>query len=330
MVQFHDELRARLETVPGIDAVTAMGDVFLRRNPDQKIVVEGRDQQVTPRLTVELVTPGFIDAVGLTLHEGRTLTSTDQLTSGQVGYVVINRAMADVFWPGESAVGRRFWWWSPTLTTSTDPGLRVAGVVSDFRRERLDEPPFPNAFVIMHMPSMDVVIRTTGNPKAVMADVERVVREIDPGVALTGLAPAWNHFSGSVASRYFQVWLLGAFATLAIGLAVVGLFALLSQGVASRRREIGIRLALGAQPAAVRRLIVRDGLQLTAQGLAVGLIVAWFAARLTRQLLFDVSPGDPQTFVWVSVGVLLMAAVATWLPALRAGRLPVARIIQVD
>jgi predicted permease len=330
IVQFHDELRARLETVSGIDAVAAMGDVFLRRNPDQKIVVEGRDQQVAPRLTVELVTPGFIDALGLTLQEGRALTPADHVTSGQVGHVVINRAMADAFWPGESAVGRRFWWWSPTVNTSADPGLRVAGVVSDFRRERLDEPPFPNAFVIMPMASMDLAIRTTGDPQAVMAKVHRVVREIDAGVALTGLAPAWNRFAGSMASRFFQVWLLGGFATLAIGLAVVGLFALLSQGVVSRRREIGIRLALGAQPAAVRRLIVRDGLLLTAQGLAVGLIAAWFAARLTRQLLFDVSPGDPLTFVWVSVGVFLVAAGATWLPAVRAGRLPVARIIQVE
>jgi predicted lysophospholipase L1 biosynthesis ABC-type transport system permease subunit len=206
----------------------------------------------------------------------------------------------------------------------------VAGVVSDFRRERLDEPPFPNAFVIMHMPSMDLAIRTAGLPEAVMADVDRLVREIDPGVALTGLAPAWNRFAGSVASRYFQVWLLGGFATLAIGLAVVGLFALLSQGVVARRREIGIRLALGAQPSAVRRLVVRDGLQLTAQGLAVGLAIAWCAARLTRQLLFEVSPGDPLTFMWVAVGVFLVAAVATSLPALRAGRLPVARIIQID
>ena len=330
IVQFHDELRARLTAVPGIDAVGAMGDVFLRRFPDQKIIVEGRDQQVAPRLTAELVTPGFIDALGLTLQEGRALAPADTLTSGQIGYVVINRAMADAFWPGESAVGRRFWWSSAPVSTSTDPGLRVVGVVSDFRRERLDAPAFPNAFVIIPMASMDLVIRTAGDQQAVAAAVHRVVREMDASVPLTGLAPAWNRYAGSMASRFFQVWLLGGFATLAVGLAVIGLFALLSQGVVSRRREIGIRLALGAQPASVRRLVVRDGLQLTAQGLAAGLIVAWFAARLTRQLLFEVSPGDPLTFVWVSVGVLLVAGAATWLPALRAGRLPVARIIQVD
>ncbi len=330
IVQFHDELRARLTAVPGIDAVGAMGDVFLRRFPDQKIIVEGRDQQVAPRLTAELVTPGFIDALGLTLQEGRALAPADTLTSGQVGYVVISRAMADAFWPGESAVGRRFWWSSPLVSTSTDPGLRVVGVVSDFRRERLDAPAFPNVFVIIPMASMDLVIRTAGDQQAVAAEVHRVVREMDASVPLTGLAPAWNRYAGSMASRFFQVWLLGGFATLAVGLAVIGLFAVLSQGVVSRRREIGIRLALGAQPAAVRRLVVRDGLQLTAQGLAAGLIVAWFAARLTRQLLFEVSPGDPLTFVWVSVGVLLVAGVATWLPAWRAGRLPVARIILVD
>lgn len=318
--QFADELLPRVRALPGVAGAGIIDDFFIRRFPDIRIMVEGRGpvgpDDLAPKVTGDGVSPGFFEAIGLSILAGRDLQAADFIPGNAPPNVVINRSMAETFWPGESAVGKRFWWGDQDPTE--DLGVSVVGVVPDIRRGRLEEAPFPQIFTPSTSPSMDLTIRTEGDPLAIVESVRRVLADIDPNVPLSQAGTAWSRFDDSLAERRLQGWLLSGFSGLAVLLAAIGLYALLYDAVTVRRREIGIRIALGAAPGVVRRLMLREGMQLVIVGLAIGMAGAMAASHLTESMFYGVSAGDPRTLAGVSIGFLLIATVASWIPAARA------------
>jgi putative ABC transport system permease protein len=318
--QFADELLPRVRALPGVAGAGIIDDFFIRRFPDIQIKAEGQGpvgpDDLAPKVTGDGVSPGFFEAIGLPMLAGRDLQAADFRPGNAPPNVVVNRSMAETFWPGESAIGKRFWWGDQDPTE--DLGASVVGVVPDMRRGRLEETPFPQIFTPSTPASMDLTIRTDGDPLTIVESVRRVLADIDPNVPLSQVGTAWSRFNDSLAERRLQGWLLSGFSGLAVLLAAIGLYALLYDAVTVRRREIGIRIALGAAPGAVRRLMLREGMQLVIVGLAIGMAGAMAASRLTESLLYGVSPGDLRTLAGVSVGFLLIATFASWIPAARA------------
>ena len=253
IVQFHDELRARLTAVPGIDAVGAMGDVFLRRFPDQKIIVEGRGPACS-HLTAELVTPGVhrrarIDPAGRGCGAGGHV---DERTGRLHRDRVVQSRQRLLAWRIRSGYG--FWWSSPLISTWTDPRLRVVGVVSDFRRERLDAPAFPNVFVIIPMASVDLVIQDCRGPGRPYVGGSPSGGASGRQRATHGLAPAWNRFADHGLSVFPGVAARWITQRSPLASRAIGLFASSPRASCHVVERFDIRLALGAQPAAVGAL----------------------------------------------------------------------------
>lgn len=316
----YGEFVEAVEALPGVRGVGVMDDFFIRRFPDMRIRVEGAPppapDEPAPRLTSDLVYPGSFGALGLGVLEGRDLSMSDIPVPGTGGprSYVINRAMAETFWPGESAVGKRFSW------GDSENLMTVVGVVRNLRRGRLEEEPYPQAFGAGVTWGMDLLVRTDGNPLPLAESVRRAVREVDAGTPVSGVGTAWTHFGETMGERRIQTWLLGLFSGLATLIAAVGLYALLHDAVMNRRREIGIRVALGADPAAVRALVIREGLGLSTVGLVLGLAGAVAASAFTRAMLYGITSLDPVTLAGVSALLLGVAAAASWIPAGRATR----------
>lgn len=322
--QFFQQVLERVRALPGVEDAGFVTDFFIHRFPDQRIAVEGEPRpepsDPQPRLSTDWVLPGFFDAIGVPLLAGRDVTLAEADTAAP-SVAVINEAMADAFWPGESPIGKRY-----TPARAVQPRwTTVVGVVPNLRRSDLEETPFPHAFIVRNISrfeSMDLAVRATRDPLTMVEPVRRAVQEIAPNVPLSKIANAWERLDDTVAARRMQTWLLGLFSGLATLIAAIGLYALLQDFVVARRREIGIRLALGANPSRVRRLVLQEGVKLAATGLAIGVLGALAASRVTASMLFDVQPSDPVTLSAVGVTLLAIAALASWIPARYATHVP--------
>jgi len=319
VAMFYRELLPRLEAVPGIVGAGAIDDFFLRRFPDMSIRVEGQPlpSPDTPRppLTSDEVVPGFVNALGVALLSGRSFEATEYRTDGPPVVAIVNRTMGETFWPNESAVGKRFSW------PDSKNWMTVVGVIADMRRGRLEDPPFPQIFLPGAWWNTDLVVRTSNDDPLLLAEsVRRVVQEIDPDVPVTGFGTAWSRFGESMADRRLQMTLVAAFSMLATLLASIGLYALLHDTVVGRRREIGIRVALGASPGTVRRLILREGVMLASVGMGFGLVSALAVGRVSSGMLYGIASTDPAALGLVIATLLLVATLASWIPAIRATR----------
>jgi hypothetical protein len=203
--------------------------------------------------------------------------------------------------------------------------LTVVGVVGDVRDAGLDAPPAPTMYV--HLPqrperlrdASTVVLRASTPPELRVAAVRTRVRALDPNVPVE-MAPLQSVVAGTVSGRRFSAALIGSFALLAVGLAALGIYGVLAFAVAQRQREIGVRMALGAGRAAVRGMVVRDGMRAVLPGVVVGLAGALAGARLLRGMLYGVSAADPLTFALVALALTAVALLASWIPARRATR----------
>ena len=230
---------------------------------------------------------------------------------------LINESAAARFFPDQDPIGHEFAFWRSRR--------RIVGVVADERSHGLEQAaPLAVYLPLAQAPSTDgiyaLLVRTAGDPSALTATARRIVRDVDPALALFGVEPLDQTLSRSIGQRRFIVMLLRFLAALAILLAVVGVQGVLSRGVAQRTREIGIRIALGARPTRVAGGVVREGVMLTLVGLAIGWSVAIVASRMLSSVLFGIDPIDPVTFGVVPVVVLGVAAAASYLPARRAAR----------
>ena len=317
---FFDSLIERTRQQPGVQSVGMIGNIFLSATPTSTtFTVEGREMTPEERnieVPIDAVSPDYFRTMGIPLREGRTFTATDNLTAPPV--VIINENMARHIWPNESAVGKRFKY---GRQDSDAPLMTVVGVVADMRRTGFDSPVRYETFrphTQRAVGFLTLVVRTAGDPLQLVPAVRAQIKAIDAEQPVFEVASMDQLLGSMVAQRRFSMALLGTFAGLALVLGVVGVYGVTSYLVAQRTREVGVRLALGAQPGQVVGMVVRQGMVVAAAGLVVGLLGAVAATRLMTGLLYGVSPHDVWTLAAVTVVIGLATLAANWVPALRA------------
>ncbi|CAN5742519.1 ABC transporter permease [soil metagenome] len=263
------------------------------------------------------VTPRYFETMGIPVLSGRTFTDADR--DGAERVVIVSASLAQRLWPGEAAVGKRIYWGGTTGRTRT-----VVGVSGDINDLQLDAAPAPMLFLPhaqLDLRAMTIVVRPRTDPAGLAPQLRAIVRDMDPTMPPPSVqAVAENHAALAGGPR-FNLSMLAAFAIIALVLAVTGVYAMLAFTVAERRREIAVRVALGASGSSIARLVLRSGLGLTAIGVAAGIVAAFGATRVLSGLLYDVAPTDPLTFACAAGALLVVAAVASYLPARQAARI---------
>jgi predicted permease len=312
------ELLPRLRALPGVRAVTRASSLPLDGSNSSTVVfADGAGASAEDGIWTDYVTvePGYHAVLGTPVLEGRDFEERDRTAPPSV---VINRALADRLWPGESPVGKR-------LRDGAPQGdvYEVIGVTRTGKYLRLSEEAQPNiAFDLLRNPraSTTVLVRADVDPAALYPQVRRVVRELDPRLPLVGLKSLRAHISPSYAAAESGAFGAGVFAALALLLAAAGIYGVLSYAVAQRRREIGIRIALGAGRRDVVRLVLRGGGVLALLGIVLGSGLAALMGFALRSLMYDGSGHDPATLAAVCTLLGSVALLASWLPAWRAAR----------
>jgi predicted permease len=324
---FTRALLMRAEALPGVVSAAVAGNHPLDPGFTNSFVVVGREAEARdwPEISVRRVTPGYFHTVGLSLVRGRLLTDGDTTTGPPV--LLVNEAAAARFFAGRDPIGAQIAFWGARRT--------IVGVVANEKFHGLAEAaPIGVYTPLAQTPSASgdgvLLVRTAGDPTALAGAVRTAIHDLDPGLAVFGLEPLANAVTRSTAERRFTMTVLGIFAALALVLAAVGVHGVLSYGVVQRRREIGIRMALGAKPSGMLRLVMGEGFGLTLAGLALGLAGALVATRLLASLLYGVTPTDPTTFLGVAAVLVMVAAAATAVPAWRAAKVDPARALRAE
>jgi len=319
---FCDQALQRLRTIPGVQSVGVTNQLPLSgAGNTQGFKIEGRaesESEPSGSANFRAISPDYFKTLRMGLIRGRGVEERD--VAAAPGVVVINEAMARAFWPTEDPVGKRMSIWR-----SGEPEWReVVGIVGDIRHRGLSVPPEPEMYVpYAQQPweSFRLAIRTTADPMSLSPAMRQAVWSVDRGQPVMRVQSLEKIVATSFSGTTFYATLLAAFAGLALALASVGIYGALSYSVERRTREIGVRMALGARRKDVLVLVVSQGLKLAVIGLALGLIAAWATTRFIETLLYRVTPTDPVTFVGVSLLLLLISMLASWLPARRATKL---------
>jgi putative ABC transport system permease protein len=270
-----------------------------------------------PNANIAAVSPDYFRTLGIPLLAGRDLTPQDRDPAPAA--VIINSAFARRYLPDVDPLGKRI-----RFDDAEDDWITIVGVVADTRASGLAIDPRPTIYLSFHtftLPFMSVVAKSDAGDAAVAAAVRAAYKEVDPEIPVGRIQTMNDVLASSVAEPRFRTYLLGAFAGTALLLAVIGVYGLVSYSVSQRTREIGIRVAVGAGPGEIARLVVGRGLALALVGVAIGIAAAFVASRLMESLLFGVEPRDPLTFVGVPVVLTSVAIVGSLVPALRATRI---------
>ena len=313
-----DQLMARLRALPGVSAVGAASTLPLNGRGGLVDFAVG-DAPPPPNVNAEIgiisITPEYLKTIGTPLLRGRDFTAADDSLAPRVA--LINEAGARLWFPGEDAIGKR-----PQAAGAVE--REIIGVVADV----LQRDPGQAALPLMYVPygqrttgTVRVIIRSPGDPLALAPAVRSEVNALDPNLPIPELVPLGDLLTTSMARPRFYTSLLTLFAAVALALAAIGIFGVLSYSVAQRSREISIRMALGASATGVVRMIVRNAMTLAAVGVALGIVGAIALGRVLRSQLFGVSVADPATFAAVILVLVVISAVASYLPARRAAAL---------
>jgi putative ABC transport system permease protein len=321
--RFYSQLSERLRDNP-VTARSAVGfpTPFGGGNAAGAYTVEGSAPRVRserPIAELSSVSPGYFETMGIPLVRGRDLALTD--TRDGPGVAVVNRTLAEREWPGQDPIGKRISLGNDT--GNPDDWMTVVGVVGDSKRDDLQSGPRPGIYLSVNtftIPFMGVVVRTTAGEAAALSAVRTAARALDPELPVTEVETLDRILERATGQPRFRATLIGAFAAAALLLAGVGLYGLISYSVAQRVPELGVRLALGATPAEVGRLVLGQGLSLAALGIAIGLAGALGVARLIEGLLFSVSATDPWVYAGLAGLLLALSAAACYLPTRRAMR----------
>jgi putative ABC transport system permease protein len=328
-VAFYNDLLRELRALPGVRSAGAAvtlpigGDDFAAT-----FLVEGRPvppPSDEPSAGYQIVTPGYFATMGMRLRAGRDFTESDTRESAAV--VIVNETLARQHWPGADPVGRRL----RIGRGSSDRWMTVVGVVSDIRHLGPAKAPRPELYEV-HTQSpfsfMAFVVRTHGDAYAAVPAIRAAVARLDAAQPVSGVRSMDDHLARSLARPRFMSTLTSAFATLALTLAVIGLYGVIAYSVTLRTREIAIRAALGARPVDVLRMVIGKALALAAAGIAAGVAAAAVLARLLTGLLYGVTPTDPATYLAVAALLMGVAVVSGALPAARAVRIDGARALK--
>jgi putative ABC transport system permease protein len=298
--------------------VTAVGTVSnpplsARGDAAVSFELEGRGQSAfdeKPQASHRPVSSGYFEAMGIPLLRGRSFGTQDETPTAAVG--VINDVLARRLWPDEDPIGKRI------RLDGHDDWLSIVGIAGNVRHDGLDSPPRPEVYVPYSQDpgrSFTVVLRTSRDPMALTASVKRSVGEVHPELPASRFQAMDATVSGSVAWPRLTTALLNLFAGVALVLAVVGVYATVSHSVVQRTREVGIRLALGAQRTDILTLIMKQELVPVAVGIALGLVASLFLTRVIESLLFGVSATDPRTLVIVLLLLTAAGVLACYVPA---------------
>jgi putative ABC transport system permease protein len=320
---FISQITERLQSIPGATAVASAGYVPLEdMRTTRRFALEGEPLPEPGREPLALdipVSPDYFKLLGIPVRSGRAFTPQDNQQSP--GEVIINESFARRHFPGQTAVGRHLLYYSARPQDPPPPPVEIVGVVADLRQANLAAEPEP----IMYRPHlqrawsfMTLMVRADGDPTRLAGAVKEAVRSLDPEQPISNIATLDRVLAGSISDRRGLMLLVGVFAALALVLAAIGIYGVISYAVSQRTHEIGIRLALGAQTRDVLRLVVRQGLTFTLIGIAIGIGAAFALARVISGMLFDVNPTDPLTFAAIALLLAGVALAACYIPARRA------------
>lgn len=325
---FFRQALERIRELPGVRSAAAVSAVpFIEANIDiqQPFRIDGRAEaraEDVPNAFIAMATEDYFETMAIPLLEGRSILPEDD--AGAPPVVVVTEALASRYWPGSSPIGERISIGDWSDGQGRPIPWEIVGVVRQVRHDGLDRDPRPELFVPhaqTNMGSMSFVARAAGDPAALLDPMQEVIWDLDPIQTIYRSATLRELVSLSVAARRFNLWLLATFAGIALLLAAVGIYGVVSHATNARRHEFGIRMALGAGRAEVLREAMGRGTRLIALGLGLGLIGSLGLTRVLQSLLFTVGARDPLTFILVSLLLAGVALVATYLPARRATRL---------
>jgi predicted permease len=318
---FFHALLGRLGSLPGVESAGAVNPLpFSGSNSSGSFEIEGLNvpaHGTSPHADQRVVSPGYFTAMGIPLRRGRLLTEADRSEAPPA--VVIDDALAQQYWKGQDPVGRH-------LRRFGDPQwATVAGIVGHVQHSALDARTRKGTIYWSYRQkpaqSLEFVVHTANDPASLAGAVQREASALDKDVPIFDVKTMDQRVAASLANRRFAAYLLAAFSGIAVLLAAVGLYGVMAQSVSQRSREIGVRMALGAQSGDVLRMVLRQGAALIGAGLIAGALAALALTSLMKSLLFGVRPDDPLTFAAVAGLLLGVALVATYLPARRATRL---------
>ena len=317
--QLLDQLLPRVASLPGVKGVAISNDLPLEGDDTTTGVttVEGRppfERGHQPLIGVHAVNAGYFRAMGIPLLRGRELSVSDVADSHSV--MVINQKLAEVVWPGQDPIGKHF-------AIFGDKQSEVVGIVGNVLHNGLAEAPSAESYLAFSQNPWSYVglaIRTEADPTSIYSGVRAIVSQLDPELPVHDMRPMEQVVAETMTTRRFTLWLVGAFAALALVLAFVGIYSVMSYSVTERVHEIGVRMALGAQSGDVLRLVVGHGMRLAAMGLAIGAAGAFLATRAMTSLLFGVRSSDPLTYLAIGTLLAVAAMTACCIPARRAMR----------
>jgi len=324
-VQFYDTLIQRLQAVPGVTAAGAAvtlpigGDDF-----GTGYMIEGRAvQKPALRAGYQIVMPGYFHAMGIPIRGGRDFRASDDRKSPAVA--MVNEALARQQWPGQDPIGRRL------RFDDNGEWLTIVGVVGDIRHLGPSVPPRPEIYQSVtqrSFPFIAFVVRTEGPPANFMPSIRSAVASLDPNLPLSGARTMEEHVARALSKPKFLSTLVASFGALAVSLAVVGIYGMMAWSVTERRKEIAIRMALGASRATMLSMVLVRALGLAAIGITIGLAAAPIATRTLAGLLYEITPTDPLAFTGTAMALAAVAVLSALVPALRAARVEPASVVK--
>jgi putative ABC transport system permease protein len=328
---FHLRALERISALPGVQhAAFAWGVPLTGNNWPATVEMEGQPAatKASDRISLPLraVTEGYFDLLGLSISDGRDFRSTDTRNAPKVA--VINQALADRYFSKTNPIGKKLW-----FDGRQQPPMEIIGVVTNGRTDDLTQAAGPEVYLPLWQAnafSKHLVIRTAADPRLVMSAVQRELRSVDPTVAVENVKTLEQIRSDSLASRTFAMQLLVGFSVVGSVLTLVGIYGVLSLSVASRRREIAIRTAVGAQARDIRSLVFAEGFRLIAGGVISGIAAALILSRALRSFLFDVEPTDPATLLGVVLLFAGVALLACWMPIRRAAKVDPVEVLRYE
>jgi putative ABC transport system permease protein len=324
---FYATALERVRALPGVVAAGAVSNLPMSGNENiSGFIVEGMARPESsgrsggmPMSDRRDATPGYFEAMGIRLRRGRIFQAGD--VKGAQRVAVVDESLARTYWPGADPIGKRFH--RGDFGDKNPDWITVVGVVDNVRNSGLHIEPRPQLY-LPHAQSrsrqMSIAVRTQGDPSRLIRPVSDAFHSVDPDQPLSEIMPMQRMVDRSLAGRRFNLVLLALFAALAVVLAAVGIYGVMSYQVAQRTREMGLRMALGAQRGAVLALIVREAGLLSLTGLGAGLVLSLLATRVMASLLFGVGATDPLTLAVVSAGLAFVSLAAAYVPGERATR----------
>jgi putative ABC transport system permease protein len=321
-LSFFDAALQRIRALPGVEAAGTIDDLPLELGSAQTLDLEGYPPQRDPvALQARQITPGYLRAMGIPVLHGRDVVDSD------AEVLLVSQDAAKLYWGADDPIGRR-----AALPFSATVLRQVVGIVGDVKQRNLIEPPTPSVYYYTRAPSGRVtfVIRTSVPPATLAQPAVAAIRAIDPGQPVGEIRTMVQVLDGKLTSQRLSALLLGVFAGVALLLAAVGIYSVLSYIVRGRSREIGIRRALGARTSDVVRLVIVEGMSPALVGVAAGTLAALASARVIRTLVFGVSASDPVTLAAVAATLALVALMASLVPAYRALQLDPVKTLRAE